>query len=60
MIEGLLIIGQVVSCMWVDIVGLEIVSVDEAVSLLVDVLVSVVLEALPVEVFPECRVGEVA
>ncbi len=60
MIKGLLIIRQVVSCMGVDVISLEIVAIDEAISLLVDVLISIVLKALSVEVLPKCCIGEVS
>ena len=51
MIEGFLIIGHVVSCMGVDIVSFEIVSIDKTIFLLMDILIAVVLKTLSIKVF---------
>ena len=56
MIEGFLIIGHVVSCMGVDIVSFEIVSVYETIFLLMDVLIAVVLKALSIKVFSKTSI----
>lgn len=60
MVEGLLIIGEVMSCMGVDIVSLQVIPIYKPISLLMDILISVIFKALPIEVLPKCSVGEVA
>lgn len=59
MIEGLLIAGKIMSCMWVDIVGLQVIAIDEPISLVMHVLIAVVLKTLPIEVFPKGSVGQI-
>lgn len=51
MVKGLLVDGHVLTCVRVDIVSFKVVVVDEAISLMGDILVPVVLEALAIEVF---------
>lgn len=46
--------------MRIDIVSLQVVSIDKAISLMMDVLVAIVLKALAVEILAEGSVGEIS
>lgn len=46
--------------MRIDIVSLQVISIDKAISLVMYVLISVVLKALTVEVLAEGSVGKIA
>jgi hypothetical protein len=60
MIEGLLIIRQIMSCMWVNIIGFQVISINKPISLLMHVLIPVVLKTLSIEILPKCSVGQVS
>lgn len=51
MVEGLLIQRHVLASMRIDVMCLQVVVIDETISLVGDVVVTVILETLAIEVF---------
>lgn len=59
MVKGLLVRRHVLPGMRIDIVGFQIISIDETISLVMYVLIAVVLKALAVEVLAKGSVGKI-
>lgn len=60
MIKGLFVDWDVVASVGIDIVCLQVVPIDEAISFVMNVLIAIVLEALSIEIFSKGCIRKVS